>query len=90
MFDQRTIYKIKDERGESSSITLDKLVADVLQMKVPDVHAWIQDAYDRVTTKKPDLGRIKKGDIVRALARKEAESHPEYEKLANEFRLADF
>jgi hypothetical protein len=29
MFDQRTIYKITDEHGDTSSITFDKLVADV-------------------------------------------------------------
>jgi hypothetical protein len=35
MFDQRTIYKITDERGTTSTVTFDKLVADVFQMKVP-------------------------------------------------------
>jgi hypothetical protein len=58
-------------------------------MKVSDVHGWVQDAYNRIAKKKPELGRIKKGDLVRALAQREVEQYPEYDALVRENRLAE-
>jgi hypothetical protein len=85
MFEQRTIYKIIDEHGAASSITLEKFVADILQKHLPDVHAWIQQEYDKVARKRPGISRIKQGDLVRLLAQREAEKYPGYD----EFRLAE-
>jgi len=81
---ERTVYPMFDEHGDKSSITLDKTVADVLQARLPDVHAWVQDAYNRVVAKYPDIGRVKKGDLVRVLAQKEAEKYPEYAKIIDD------
>jgi hypothetical protein len=75
MDDERTIYSIIDECKQPTTITLEKFVADVLQAKLPDVHAWVQAAYDRVADKKPHLGRRQKGDLVRALSWREAIVH---------------
>ena len=68
MSEDRTIYTVVDETGTKTTITLDKWVADILQEHFPDVHAWVQDTYDRVATKKPHLGRRQKGDVVRVLS----------------------
>ncbi len=68
----RTVYSILDEHGDKSSITLDKFVADTLQKYLPNVHEWVQKTYSRVAEKKPELGRREKGDLVRALALREA------------------
>ena len=75
----KTNYEIHDERGYKTTITLAKWVADVLQSVLPDVHAWVQNTYDRVAEKRPLLTRRGKGDLVRFLASKEAEKHPEYQ-----------
>ena len=86
MTNNRTPYKIRNEKGEITTITLDKLVADVLQKSLPDVHAWIQNTYDRLGVIKPELGRRKKGDLVRQLSLIEAEKSPCYNELiANQF-----
>lgn len=81
MFDERTIYTITDEFGENTTITLDKFTADILQSCLPDVHAWVQSAYNRVAEKKAELGRRQKGDIVRLLASREAEKCPGYKEM---------
>jgi len=84
MFDERTLYSIIDENGDKSTITIDKLIADALQESLPDVHGWVQAQYNRVAEKKPELGRIKKGDLVRLLAQREAEKHPALHRMIEE------
>jgi len=84
MIENRTIYTILDEHGEQSTITLRKLVADVLQESQPDVHTWIQCKYNKVAQKKPWLNRRQKGNLVRALSEKEAEKLPRYKEMFNE------
>jgi hypothetical protein len=84
IFDERTIYTITDEHNERSTITLDKMIADVLQSALPDVHIWVQGTYDRVVEKKPHLSRREKGDIVRVLAVREAQKFPAYRKMMDE------
>ena len=82
LFDERkTIYTITDEHGEKSSITIDKWAADILQDLLSNVHHWVQEKYDLVCQKKPELTRREKGDVVRALARREAEKSPRYPQL---------
>lgn len=79
--DKKTIYTITDEHGEKSSITIDKWAADLLQEILPDVHSWVQQKYIIVCDKKPQLTRREKGNVVRALARREAEKSPNYKSL---------
>jgi hypothetical protein len=55
---------LHDERGDKTTITLSKWVADVPQIVLPDVHAWVQDTYDRVAEQRPLLTRRAKGDLV--------------------------
>jgi len=73
----KTNYEIRDEKGEKTTITLAKWDADVLQIVLQDVHAWVQDTYDRVAANCPLLTRREKGDRVRLLASREAAKHPE-------------
>ncbi|MCE2745651.1 MAG: hypothetical protein LW710_07060 [Burkholderiales bacterium] len=85
LFDERkTTYTITDENAEKSSITIDKWAADTLQDLLPNVHHWVQEKYDLVCQKQPELTRREKGNVVRALARREAEKSPRY------LRLMDF
>lgn len=70
--DKKTDYSIIDEQGDKSTIRLPKWVADILQKELGDVHAWLQSQYRRVCESKPDLTRIKKGNIVRHIAETEA------------------
>lgn len=82
LFDEKkTTYTITDEQSEKSSITMEKWVADLLQEMLPDVHVWIQQKYDLVCEKRPHLSRREKGNVVRALARNEAEKSPNYRSL---------
>lgn len=64
----KTIYQILNEYGEKTTITLDKWVADILQLELDDVHNWVQLAYDRVQQTKLDIGRIQRGNYVRRKA----------------------
>jgi hypothetical protein len=61
----KTVYSIQDEHGKSTTITLEKVVADILQKSLPNVHAEIQCIYYKVAEKYPKLGRRRKGDVVR-------------------------
>ena len=79
--DNKTIYTIKNEHGEHTTITLDKWAADLLQELLPDVHAWVQKKYDLICERKPELTRREKGDVLRALARRDAEKSPKYPRL---------
>ena len=81
--DKKTTYTITDEQGDKSSITIEKWAADLLQEMLPDVHVWIQTKYDLVCAKKPHLTRREKGNVIRALARNEAEKSPHYKSLVN-------
>ena len=66
---------------EKSSITIDKWVADLLQKMLPDVHLWVQQKYNMVCEKRPQLTRREKGNVVRELARNEAEKSQDYKSL---------
>lgn len=77
-----TNYEIRDEHSNKTTITLRKWDADVLQSALPNVHAWVQQAYDRVINKYPHLTRRKKGDLVRLLAANEANKHPDLQEKA--------
>jgi hypothetical protein len=77
-FEDRTLYTIVGADGERTTITIDKLTADVLQAVLPDVHAWVQSTFDRVATRRPHATRREQGNLVRALANAEAQRHPQF------------
>lgn len=79
--DPKTIYSIIDENGEKSSITLEKWVSDYLVELVPDVHLFVQEIYNKVVQKKPELPRRIKGNYVRMAATKKATEHPQYKEF---------
>ena len=82
--EEKTIYTITDEHDERSTITVEKWVGDLLQFNNPDVHAWIQTKYQHVLDRLPALSRRERGNVVRELARREAE------KCEGFIPLADF
>lgn len=84
MFNKRTNYSIIDEHGHKSTITINKMIADVLQESLPDVHSRIQADYNYIAERRPELGRIQKSDLVRLLAQREAEKHPAYHRMIEE------
>ena len=76
----KTNYQILNEDGEKTTITLDKWVADILQLELDDVHHRIQLAYDKVLQEKPELGRKQRGNYVRRLAEVTANKYQETKK----------
>jgi len=78
MNELRTIYNIIDEHNKISSISLFKLDADVLQDTIENVHKLVQEAYDKIFKYYPIMGRIKRGDLVRFLMMKEAQTKSIY------------
>ncbi|HBP1908650.1 TPA: hypothetical protein L5W23_005264 [Pseudomonas aeruginosa] len=78
--DGKTNYQITNEFGEKTTITLDKWVADVLQLEIDDVHDRIQKAYDKVLKNKPELSRRERGNAVRKMAERSANGFQESKK----------
>ena len=76
----KTNYQILNEDGEKTTITLDKWVADILQLELNDVHHGVQIAYDKVLQEKLGLGRIQRGDYVRKMAEVTANKYQESKK----------
>ena len=76
----KTNYQILNEGGEKTTITLDKWVADILQLELNDVHDAVQIAYDKVLQEKPRLGRISRGNYVREMAKVKANKYQESKK----------
>jgi hypothetical protein len=64
----KTSYQIIDEDGQKTTISLEKWVADVLQLELEDVHAKVQAAYNRVLEKHPELSRRLRGNYIRQMA----------------------
>lgn len=62
----KTNYQIRNEHGEVTTITLEKWVADILQIELPDVHKAVQRAYDTVVKNHPELSRREKGNLIRS------------------------
>jgi hypothetical protein len=78
--DGRTNYQILNEEGEKTTITLDKWVADVLQIELSDVHERIQLAYDKILLKNPELSRRQRGNCIREMAERTANQYQESKK----------
>ena len=76
----KTNYQIINEAGERTTITLEKWVADVLQLELEDVHERIQLAYNKSLKEKPELSRKLRGNYIRQLAEKTADRFQETKK----------
>ena len=76
----KTNYQIIDESGDKTTITLDKWVADILQIVLTDVHDSIQRAYDKSLKEKPNLKRRERGNLLREMSIKTANEHQEIKK----------
>lgn len=76
--EEKTIYSFTDESGDRSTITVEKWVGDLLQACLPDVHAWIQNQYNKVFERLPLITRRQRGDVLRELAKCEAANAPGY------------
>ncbi|MEN8166297.1 MAG: hypothetical protein ABFR65_02330 [Pseudomonadota bacterium] len=76
---QTTTFSIKDEHGERSSISIEKWAADLLTINIEDIHAWVQDTYNRAVEynekKGLNYGRRQVGDLVRQHAYREANKY---------------
>ena len=81
------IYKFQDKNGAKTTISIFKLTADVLKIIHPNPTAWIQATYDEVGITHPNLTRRKRGELVRELASREAQRHPEIYKNAMDAML---
>ncbi len=72
----KTNYQIINEHNEKTTVSLDKWVADILQLELNDVHASIQHAYNALVISHPYLTRREKGDIIREASIIEANKYP--------------
>jgi len=72
----KTNYQILNEEGEKTTISLEKWVADILQIELIDeVHERIQALYNRICENHPDLGRKAKGNMIREAAVRKANEY---------------
>ena len=78
--DGKTNYQIIDEFDEKTTITLDKWVADILQLRLPDVHSKIQGAYTKSLQTHPDLSRRERGNLIRMRAEHTANGYQDTKK----------
>ena len=76
----KTNYQIINEDCDKTTITLEKWVADVLQIVLPDVHQSIQRGYYISLKEKPELTRRQRGDLIRRMAENKANLHQEEKK----------
>jgi|GEM_PF-5095192 len=53
----KTIFTFINDTDDTSTLTLDKVVADGLQRCVGDVHAWVKLQYDGVIAGDPRFTR---------------------------------
>ena len=63
-FGKKTVCTVIDEHGERTTISLDKPVSDALHAELPNVHEWLQNAYNNVVADHPQLSRREKGNAV--------------------------
>lgn len=76
----KTNYQITNEHNEKTTITLDKWVADILQVELDDVHDRLQKAYNKTLIEKPALTRRERGNLIRKMAEATANQHQETKK----------
>lgn len=68
MDDQKTLYTFTDLYGDTSTLTLDKYLAESLHRQIGDVHQWIQETYDLFITRATNVSRRAVGDAIRQRA----------------------
>ena len=78
--DGKTDYQIKNENWKNTTIRLDKWVADILQIALPNVHERIQLAFDKLLLEKPQLTRREKGNYIREMATQKANQYQDIKK----------
>lgn len=76
----KTNYQILNESGEKTTITLEKWVADILQVELIDVHSRIQTLYNKINEQHPNVGRKIKGNMIREVAVRKANEYQETKK----------
>jgi len=76
----KTNYQILNELGEKTTITLEKWVADILQVELNDVHSRIQVLYNKINEQHPNVGRKIKGNMIREAAVRKANEYQETKK----------
>ena len=64
----KTDYQIDNEDGDKTTIRLEKWVADILQIELPNVHKSIQFAYNKSIIEKPELSRKSRGNYIRQMS----------------------
>lgn len=85
----KTNYQIINEVGEKTTISLDKWVADVLQLELEDVHAKVQAAYDQTLSTHPELSRRVRGNYIRQRAEVTANKYQDSKKKVLGWNDAD-
>ncbi len=88
--DGKTNYQITNEDEGKTTITLDKWVADVLQIELPNVHERIQLAYDKLLREKPLLTRRQRGNCIREMAELTANQYQDSKKKILGWNDKDF
>jgi len=73
----KTNYQILNEYGEKTTITLEKWVADILQIETDDVHNRIQLLFNKLSKKDSNLSRRERGNAIRRSATIKANSFQE-------------
>jgi hypothetical protein len=76
----KTNYQIINENSEKTTITLEKWVADILQLELSNVHESLQEAYNQLALNHPNLTRRKKGDYLRRVAELKANKYQKTKK----------
>lgn len=76
----KTNYQIINEDGDKTTITLEKWVADILQISLPNVHENIQCIYNKILNKKPELSRRERGNLIRIVSEQMANEHQDIKK----------
>jgi hypothetical protein len=86
----KTDYQIINEYGAKTTIRLDKWVADVLQIELPNVHERLQLSYDKLLREKPQLTRRQKGSCIREMAELTANQYQDSKKKVLRWNDSDF
>lgn len=73
LFDQKTTYTVNDINGERTTLTLDKLTADLLPTVVDDVHGFLERTFKTEQERSPELSRLGQGNHVRKICWKKVE-----------------
>lgn len=68
MESQKTLYTFTDNYGDTSTLTLDKYLAESLQRQIGDVHKWIQETYNLYINRSTEESRRSIGDSIRQRA----------------------